>query len=153
MHSLHWESWVGDISKWKMEYWLQSQVSWLIGLGLCYKSGWSKKHFWWKSIHKWSATFVLECHLEVCIVVCDEAKIPAGVMIVQDMLYIYWLLKSIEFNKVMPMLLEMDNGGAVRHCKQLVHWSPNMSPGHQKEYSMWAKGPRVGQDNACPWGH
>ena len=42
-----------------------------------------------------------------------EAKIAAGVMVAQDMLYIYRLLESLELEVELPMVLEMDNSGAV----------------------------------------
>lgn len=42
-----------------------------------------------------------------------EAKIAEVVMVAQDILYKYRLLESIGFNIEMPMLLEMDNWGAV----------------------------------------
>ena len=42
-----------------------------------------------------------------------EAKIAAGVMAAQDMLYIYRLLGSLELEVELPMILEMDNSGAV----------------------------------------
>ena len=42
-----------------------------------------------------------------------EAKIAAGVMVKQDMLYVYRLLESLELEVELPMVLEMDNSGAV----------------------------------------
>ena len=42
-----------------------------------------------------------------------EAKIAAGVMVAQDMLYVYRLLESLELEVEFPMVLEMDNSGAV----------------------------------------
>ena len=42
-----------------------------------------------------------------------KAESAVEVMMVQDMLYIYHLLKSLELEKKSPMLLEMDNKGAV----------------------------------------
>ena len=42
-----------------------------------------------------------------------EAEIAAGVMVAQDMLYVYRLLESLEFEVALPMVLEMDNSGAV----------------------------------------
>ena len=42
-----------------------------------------------------------------------EAESAAGVMIAQDMLYIYRLLRSLELEVKLPMVLEMDNKGAV----------------------------------------
>ena len=42
-----------------------------------------------------------------------EAESAAGVMIAQDMLYIYCLLKPLELEVKLPMVLEMDNKGAV----------------------------------------
>ena len=42
-----------------------------------------------------------------------EAKIAAGVMVTQDMLYIYQSLESLKFKVKSPMVLEMDNSGAV----------------------------------------
>ena len=42
-----------------------------------------------------------------------EAKIAADVMVAQDMLYVYRLLESLELEVELPMLLEMDNSGAV----------------------------------------
>jgi len=42
-----------------------------------------------------------------------EAEIVAGVMVAQDMLYVYHLLESLELHVELPMVLEMDNSGAV----------------------------------------
>ena len=42
-----------------------------------------------------------------------EAESAAGVMVAQDMLYIYRLLGSIGLSVELPMLLETDNKGAV----------------------------------------
>ena len=42
-----------------------------------------------------------------------EAKISAGVMVVQDILYIYQLLELIGLGIRLPMLLNMDNSRAV----------------------------------------
>ena len=42
-----------------------------------------------------------------------EAEIAAGVMVAQDMLYIYRLMESLELEIELPMVLEMDNSGAV----------------------------------------
>ena len=42
-----------------------------------------------------------------------EAEIAAGVMVAQDMLYIYRLLESLELEVELPMVLEMDNSGTV----------------------------------------
>jgi hypothetical protein len=42
-----------------------------------------------------------------------EAEIAAGVMVAQDMLYIYRLLESLELEVELLMVLEMDNSGAV----------------------------------------
>ena len=42
-----------------------------------------------------------------------EAKIAAGVMVADDMLYVYRLLESLELEVELPMVLEMDNSGAV----------------------------------------
>ena len=42
-----------------------------------------------------------------------EAQSVAGIMIVQDMLYVYHLLLSLGLRVELPMLLEMDNKGAV----------------------------------------
>ena len=42
-----------------------------------------------------------------------EAETAAGVMVAQDMLYMYRLLTSIGLEVELPMLLEMDNKGAV----------------------------------------
>jgi hypothetical protein len=42
-----------------------------------------------------------------------EAESAAGVMVAQDMLYVYRLLDSIGLSVELPMLLEMDNQGAV----------------------------------------
>ena len=42
-----------------------------------------------------------------------EAKIAAGVMVAQDMLYIYRSLVSLKLKVELPMVLEMDNSGAV----------------------------------------
>lgn len=42
-----------------------------------------------------------------------EAETAAGVTVAQDMLYVYRLLKSIGLRAELPMLLEIDNSGAV----------------------------------------
>ena len=42
-----------------------------------------------------------------------EAKIAAGVIVAQDMLYMYRLLESLELEVELPMVLEMENSGAV----------------------------------------
>ena len=42
-----------------------------------------------------------------------EAEIAAGVMVVQDMINIYRLLESLELKMELPMVLKMDNSGAV----------------------------------------
>jgi hypothetical protein len=42
-----------------------------------------------------------------------EEEIAAGVMVAQDMLYIYRLMESLELEVDLPMVLEMDNSGAV----------------------------------------
>ena len=42
-----------------------------------------------------------------------EAKFAAGVMVAQDMLYIYHSLESLKLKVELPMVLEMDNSGAV----------------------------------------
>jgi hypothetical protein len=42
-----------------------------------------------------------------------EAEIAAGVMVAQDMVYVYQLLESLELEVELPMILEMDNSGAV----------------------------------------
>jgi hypothetical protein len=43
----------------------------------------------------------------------SEAEIAAGVMVAQDMLYVYRLLESLELEVELPMILEMDNSRAV----------------------------------------
>jgi hypothetical protein len=42
-----------------------------------------------------------------------EAEIATGVIVVQDMLYIYHLLESLDLSIKLPVVLEMDNSGAV----------------------------------------
>ena len=42
-----------------------------------------------------------------------EAEIAAGVMVAQDMLYMYCLLESLKLKVELPMMLEMDNLVAV----------------------------------------
>jgi len=42
-----------------------------------------------------------------------EAEGAAGVMVAQDMMYMYQLLLSMELEVELPMVLEMDNKGAV----------------------------------------
>ena len=42
-----------------------------------------------------------------------EAEIAAGVMVAQDTLHVYCLLESLEFEVKLPMVLDMDNFGAV----------------------------------------
>ena len=53
-----------------------------------------------------------------------EAKIAAGVMLAQDMLYGYRSLESLKLKVELPMLLEMDNSGALDiqlECRWLNH--------------------------------
>ena len=42
-----------------------------------------------------------------------EAEIAVGVMVAQDMLYVYTLLELLELEVELPMVLEMDNSSAV----------------------------------------
>ena len=49
-----------------------------------------------------------------------EVEIAAEVMVAQDMLYIYRLLESLELEVELPMVLEMNNSGAVDIVKS---WS------------------------------
>ena len=42
-----------------------------------------------------------------------DVEIAVGVMVGQDMLYVYHLLELLELKVDLPMLLEMDNSGAV----------------------------------------
>jgi hypothetical protein len=42
-----------------------------------------------------------------------EAKIAARVIVAQDMLYVYRLLESLELEVELPMILKMDDSGAV----------------------------------------
>ena len=42
-----------------------------------------------------------------------EAESAAGVMIAQDMLYVYWLLLSLELEVKLSVIFEMNNKGAV----------------------------------------
>jgi hypothetical protein len=42
-----------------------------------------------------------------------EAKIAARVMVAQDMLYVYWLMESLELEVELHMVLKMDNSGEV----------------------------------------
>ena len=42
-----------------------------------------------------------------------EAEIVAGIMVAQDMLYVYLLLESISLLVELPMFLEMDSKGTV----------------------------------------
>jgi hypothetical protein len=42
-----------------------------------------------------------------------EAEIAAGVMVVQDMLHLYHLLDLLELRVELPMMLKLDNSGAV----------------------------------------
>ena len=42
-----------------------------------------------------------------------EAEIAAGVMVAQDMLYMYHFLESLDLEVELPMVLEMDNLGVV----------------------------------------
>ena len=41
-----------------------------------------------------------------------EAELAAGVSLVQDMMYVYRIMKSMELQVQLPMLVEMDNSGA-----------------------------------------
>lgn len=70
---------------------------------------------------------------QVCHVVMTEAESAAGVMVVQDMLYVYRLLESMDLSVELPMLLEMDNKGAV-NLKQLAHGRADSSRGRQKSF-------------------
>ena len=49
-----------------------------------------------------------------------EAKIAAGVMVAQDMLYVYHLLESLELEVELPIVLEMDISCALDIAKS---WS------------------------------
>ena len=42
-----------------------------------------------------------------------ETELAAGIMVAQDMLNLYRLLKSLELEVELPMVLKMDNSGAV----------------------------------------
>jgi len=42
-----------------------------------------------------------------------QTKIAAGIMVVQDMLYMYHLLESLDLKVELPMVLKVDNSGAV----------------------------------------
>ena len=42
-----------------------------------------------------------------------EAEIAAGVMVEQNMLYVYHLMESLELEVELPMVLEMDNSSTV----------------------------------------
>ena len=42
-----------------------------------------------------------------------EAEIAAGVMVAKDMLYMYQSLESLKLKVEWPMILKMDNSGAV----------------------------------------
>ena len=42
-----------------------------------------------------------------------EVETAAGVIVVQDMLYVYCLMESFDLAVELPMILEMDNLGAV----------------------------------------
>ena len=61
-----------------------------------------------------------------------EAESTAGVMIVQDMVYIYCLLKSLELEVKLPMVLEMDNKGAVDLAN---NWSMGGRTRHMDVYN------------------
>ncbi len=56
-----------------------------------------------------------------------EVEIAAGVMVAQDMLYMYHLLESLELKVELPMVLEMDNSGAVNNANS---WSVGGRTGH-----------------------
>ena len=56
-----------------------------------------------------------------------EAEIAAGKMIAQDMLYLYHLLESLELKVELPILLEIDNSGAVDVANS---WSVGDRTGH-----------------------
>ena len=47
-----------------------------------------------------------------------EAKIAAGIMVAQDMLYVYQLLESLELEVELPMVLKMEFRCS-QYCKQL----------------------------------
>ena len=49
-----------------------------------------------------------------------KPKRAAGVMVMQDMLYVYYLLESLKLKVELPTLLEMDNSRAVG---TMNHWS------------------------------
>jgi hypothetical protein len=57
-----------------------------------------------------------------------EAEIAAGVMVAIDMLYIYRLLESLELEVELPMVLEMDNSGAVDIANNWMYTTG--TPGH-----------------------
>ena len=56
---------------------------------------------------------IQELNAELCYIVNHRVKSAAGVMVAQDMLYVYRLLDSIGLSVELPMLLEMENKGAV----------------------------------------
>ncbi len=46
-----------------------------------------------------------------------EAELAAGVIVAQDMLHVFRLMDSIGLSVELPMLLEMDNKGALDLAK------------------------------------
>ncbi len=57
----------------------------------------------------------------VALSVC-EAEQTAGVLCAQDMLYVWHILKEMGLKVKLPMILKMDNKGAVDLAKQLEYW-------------------------------
>lgn len=57
--------------------------------------------------------FPISFHTIVCNVVVTEVEIAAGVVVMQDILYIYCLLESLERKIELVMVLKMDNSRAV----------------------------------------
>jgi hypothetical protein len=52
-------------------------------------------------------------NMYMCLRSMELALIGAGVMVAQDMFYMYRLLESLELEVELPMVLKMDNSGAV----------------------------------------
>jgi len=75
-----------------------------------------------------------------------EEEITACMTVVQDMLYMYGLLESLELKVKLPMLLEMDNSGAEDVANS---WSVRDRTHHVdvQNYFLRAKQPGAVDDN------
>jgi ABC-type transport system involved in cytochrome bd biosynthesis fused ATPase/permease subunit len=65
----------------------------------------------WHGVHEWHANSVLRVTQKFVSLSMTKAKIAAGVMEAQDMLYMYRLLEVLQLTVELPMLIEIDNSG------------------------------------------